>query len=65
MTNWKPFSTYQGVQIENKGTPATGQEYRIAGSPKSMPCLTCLKREILKEVSRRQRRASIWGEDDD
>jgi len=65
MTNWKLFSTYQGVQIEYKGTPATGQEYRIAGSPKSMPCLTCLKREILKEVSRRQRRASIWGEDDD
>lgn len=56
MTNWKPFTVYHEVQIEKRGTPATGQEYRIAGSPKSMICLTCLKREIWEEVVRKQRR---------
>jgi Zn finger protein HypA/HybF involved in hydrogenase expression len=64
MTNWKPFSVYQGVQIECRGTPATGQEYRIAGSPRSFNCLTCLKREIWEEVSARQKRSSMWREDD-
>ena len=57
MTNWKPFDTYQGVQIEYRGTPATGQEYRIAGRSKIAPCVTCLKREIWEEVFTQEKRS--------
>ena len=37
---WKPLYLYQGVQIEYRGTPESGQEYRIAGRSKIAACVT-------------------------
>lgn len=45
MNNWQPFTVYRTIEIEKKGTPATGQEYRITGHKTTFACLTCCKRQ--------------------
>jgi hypothetical protein len=55
LPDWKPFTTYRGIEIERRGTPATQPEYRIEGMYQTFICLTCCKREADKYADKTNR----------